>query len=821
MQTVQTKHATMDFDRELTGILRELVQFLECLHEIKLPVTLENLRNNLLTRSKQSLTTFMIKKFGTRSSPEPYLNMTPVAPKGLMPAIEKEGELEEYVGAEEPQKQKQQHDYYESFQTVEANHAAAAATASSVAPSVSPRDKDEKIENTLIEIYANIPAAETKSKCRKCGPLYRKDGKILFLFEPYRMCWVAMIGSHLLIYGNDRDNRPHMILPLHNYMARAAPNADQRRSESTFEIFSPGSRTYQFVARTPKDMQQWVAKICELNIDGRDEITELTKVSAAVPPEIEARSSINLDPDRKEEQYQDVGCFSIDGQETEIDGYFAATNADEQLVDPSKSTHADLANFPSSTMPAALPASPVFFSGPPLPARIPRRLPSLPVSGSSNSPSYVPQNEEEDEIYHKIEDFRNKSTTDKPCYGNIGSAKNTIHDTCTNDAQGNQLSICNGVTSSKKDSSALGGRPKKNSGNKNDIGSGAGSLVPASTDDNAAHINGQDESYDDVESLLSKPVLRRPTAHKVEESMKSPQKKSFLDRMRSLKESPRKTEKKTKGKVVAPSTVDTERLSTYDDVSDLIDSQQIKRTILSEEEKRKETEENESEYNFPPPPKPIYTHPPPVADAIAIYQEGLYDDVSCCRRNYEEQDKRQLHRVVESSGKSNHVGETVRRKLDTSVPGDGIDRPKSQASFKEIEHYQTPRPNSNHREYPADQQEELYDDIAILAEFTARQKEFRNSRDGEQTTRAQASPEKRSWNRFVGGKRSKPVDSITVEETNTTQTSNGTETTDDLAQTRMNSFKKLISKMENSLGKASVKTTSTTLSNRTNATDNA
>lgn len=52
----------------------------------------------------------------------------------------------------------------------------------------------------------------------------------------------------MLIYGSDRDNRPCTVLPIHGYMARAAPNAiprDQRRSESTFEIFRPGSRTFQ------------------------------------------------------------------------------------------------------------------------------------------------------------------------------------------------------------------------------------------------------------------------------------------------------------------------------------------------------------------------------------------------------------------------------------------------------------------------------------------------------------------------------------------------------------------------------------------------
>lgn len=62
-----------------------------------------------------------------------------------------------------------------------------------------------------------------------------------------QICDVGLVGLHLLIYGNDRDNRPCTILPIHGYMARAAPNAvsRDRRSESAFEIFRPGSRTFQ------------------------------------------------------------------------------------------------------------------------------------------------------------------------------------------------------------------------------------------------------------------------------------------------------------------------------------------------------------------------------------------------------------------------------------------------------------------------------------------------------------------------------------------------------------------------------------------------
>ncbi|XP_076286866.1 uncharacterized protein LOC143212211 isoform X2 [Lasioglossum baleicum] len=856
MRTVRSNNVTMDLDRELTGIFREVVQFLECLRDIKLPVTLENLRNNLLKRSKQTLTTFAAERFGTRASPEPYLNMSPAAirPKGLMPTIEKGSELEEYVGAEEPPKQKQQQDYYESFQTVEANHAAAVATtiapnsssstsssssASTFASGMSsqPQVKDEKKENALLEIYASFPAAEVRSKCQKCGPLYRKEGKKLFVFEQYRTCWVGLVGSHLLIYGNDRDSRPYMVLPIRGYMARAAPNAnlrDQRKSESTFEIFCPGNKTFQFVARTPKDMEQWVAKICELGAVENSEVVESQEVLIAASPETGARLSLDLDPPHKEEQYQDVGCFSVDKPESEVAGKFIGIVVDGHMAD-SKNAHTDLANLSSCSMVAPTPVSipspiPVSFPGPPLPARIPRRLPSLPIRGSStsSSSSYIHQDEEEDDIYHKIEDFRNEMTERTPCYGNVATRRTPKR---SKKNPGSDVEYSNGSRSEATDGKENEKEKEKKNENNND----------ADTGDN--RIDEREESYDDVESLLSrsgpKPGNERPkVADKATESTKSPQKKSFLDRVRSLKESPRKGEKKTKEKDVTPPSIDVQRLSTYDDVSGLINVQQEekKKRVEEEEEEGGGENEEESEYTCPPPPRPIYANPPTVADAIAAAhnhatavvtrtatcEEELYDDVSSCRRNYKEQETRQLDRV---ETKSSHVQESARRKLDKSVPGDDTKRPKSQASFEESEHYQTPRQNSNRYEHPVAEQEELYDDIAILAEFTARQKECRNSRDSEEAReikeKAQASPEKRSWNRFVGGKRSKLTDSVTNQETNTSRNSNGTERVDDLAATRMNSFQKLISKMENSLGKGSVKTTPTMLPNRTHVTDNA
>lgn len=134
-----------------------------------------------------------------------------------------------------------------------------------------------------------------------------------------------------------------------------------------------------------------------------------------------------------------------------------------------------------------------------------------------------------------------------------------------------------------------------------------------------------------------------------------------------------------------------------------------------------------------------------------------------------------------------------------------------------------PRPESHYpRCLPVDQQvDDLYDDVAILAEFTARQKEVLNNRDNENATRSQISPEKKAWNRFVSGKRSKTVDS-TVTETNSRVLNETEDSSDDFGEqhntSRMNTFQKLISRMENSLGKAPSRTTSSILLNKTNLT---
>ncbi|KZC04710.1 Src kinase-associated phosphoprotein 2-B [Dufourea novaeangliae] len=744
----------MGLDHELNGILRELVQFLECLREVKLPVALESIRDNLLTRSKDTLTMFMVERTGRPTSPEPYLNMSPVAPKGLVTVSRMDGELQEYVGVEEQPRQKQQQDYYESFQTVESNHAASVTTTTAANTKEHRRNKSEEIENALMEIYSSFPAVEARDKSQKCGPLFRKEGKKLFVFEQYRSCWVGLVGTHLLIYGNDRENRPCTVLPIRGYMARAAPNVfprDQRRSASAFEMFRPGNRTFQFVARTPKDMEQWVAKICDLNQG--NETTEYPKDTIIAPlesnaPEVDSVTDTNY----SEEQYQDVGCTSVDKSLSEDQSVTSSViNNDREAIE-SSSKSANLEPPNPSQAPTLSPTVPG--PAPRLPARIPRRLPSLPVRDQNTA--------SDEKLKKNVEAVAERSV------GKQNSRGKASHDT-----------------------------------------TGSSITATRSTDVNCVDERTACVSYDNVESLVSSPKSNKNRrSEKTGEPTKSPQKKSFLDRVRSRKESPRKTDKHAKGKILTPPAPDVQELPTYEDVFGLTNTRQVKRNPSSEED--------ESEYTCPPPPRPIYGKPPTIVDATD--QQEFYDDVTSCRQNYREEVRQINHQRITT--KLNYTRELARSNHDESVPCENVDRPVSQLSFDENEHYKIPRGKSNHRQYPVDQQEELYDDIAILAEFTARQKESLGKKEGEETTRIYANVEKRSWNRFVNGKKLKPVDTVAGPEANR-RNSIEAENTDELAATRMNTFQKLISKMENSLSKTSVKATPTMLPNKLNLINDA
>lgn len=120
-----------------------------------------------------------------------------------------------------------------------------------------------------------------------------------------------------------------------------------------------------------------------------------------------------------------------------------------------------------------------------------------------------------------------------------------------------------------------------------------------------------------AENLRAK--AEKDKAHK---SAKSPQKRSFLDRVINRKESMKKDDKKPKSATPsAPSSptilsnVEPE-LPCYDDVSNLT---AVRESMMS-------TGVDEEDYLSPPPPRPIYSRPPTIIKC-AVPSDEIYDDI--------------------------------------------------------------------------------------------------------------------------------------------------------------------------------------------------
>jgi len=305
-------------------------------------------------------------------------------PKTLL-LIKNGTELNEYVGMEGSGKQSHQ-DYYETCE----NQSKTSSVLSKSLEQHVDHDLNQETQK-LMRIYENLSAAQSRDKCHKCGPLYRKEGKKLFLSES-RACWVALVGSHLLIYRTERHNRPYAIYPIRGFMARAAPNLmprDRQKSESAFEIYKPGNETLQFIARTPKDMNQWIAKVyevcCKENVNSNVEIRAKQRTTHESSPWMDRHEN------NKKTQHEEA-----------MDKPMATNKSVESLADH----HKDEKNKQEKD---------TVKNPPPLPSRIPRRLPSLPPD--SAIPSYrvaVDDDDDDDEIYHKIEDLINGT-----CYQNL------------------------------------------------------------------------------------------------------------------------------------------------------------------------------------------------------------------------------------------------------------------------------------------------------------------------------------------------------------------------------------------------------------------
>lgn len=159
---------------------------------------------------------------------------------------------------------------------------------------------------------------------------------------------------------------------------------------------------------------------------------------------------------------------------------------------------------------------------------------------------------------------------------------------------------------------------------------------------------------------------------------------------------------------------------------------------------------SEEMYNFPPPPRPIYSKPTSNEPVEFLDRDATED-------------------------------ETRMRNKDSMSQ-----------ELIECEHYQIPRANSC-RVSQIILEEELYDDVAIIADFTSRH------RDPPKKLLS-VGLDKRMWGRFGSGKRTKS--SVSIDSAKSSSDNDDVDHSGD-SPVKLNTLQKLISKMESSLGKSS------------------
>lgn len=130
----------------------------------------------------------------------------------------------------------------------------------------------------------------------------------------------------------------------------------------------------------------------------------------------------------------------------------------------------------------------------------------------------------------------------------------------------------------------------------------------------------------------------------------------------------------------------------------------------------------------------------------------------------------------------------------------------------EMEHYQSPR--SDLRIFSVatetERNEQLYDDIALWADFTARQRDVVGKGRGRENEDAKS--DKKAWNRFTANRKSRVAsDLCSTEARKRAGNEGGNEIEDSPDQpennglVKRNTFQKLISRMEHSFAKVSAR----------------
>lgn len=114
------------------------------------------------------------------------------------------------------------------------------------------------------ELFEDIPlvAAQDLSNILKQGYLEKKRRDHSFFGMEWQKRWCVLNNTIFYYFGSEKDKQQKGSFNINGYSADLVPGIRKdSRKNSCFELSSPGRRSYQFTASSPREAREWVDQI--------------------------------------------------------------------------------------------------------------------------------------------------------------------------------------------------------------------------------------------------------------------------------------------------------------------------------------------------------------------------------------------------------------------------------------------------------------------------------------------------------------------------------------------------------------------------------
>ncbi|XP_075442942.1 src kinase-associated phosphoprotein 2 [Ascaphus truei] len=127
----------------------------------------------------------------------------------------------------------------------------------------SDHDKDDEVPSDG-NLYP--PTAAQDLLVSKGGYLEKRRKDHSFFAAEWQKRWCALSNNIFYYYGSDKDKQQKGEFALDGYSARMNNTLRKdAKKDCCFEIFAPDKRVYQFAASNPKEAEEWINAILNLN----------------------------------------------------------------------------------------------------------------------------------------------------------------------------------------------------------------------------------------------------------------------------------------------------------------------------------------------------------------------------------------------------------------------------------------------------------------------------------------------------------------------------------------------------------------------------